>query len=190
MVILKMIDFGTAKVLSNYTSTIIGTPHYIAPEILQGKGYSLTCDFWSMGICMFEIFYGYHPFGTHAHEVIEIYKEILYKDINFPFENNNYNSVNDFILCLLSKKVNKRNCNINSLKQMSFFEKFDFDKLNDFCIEPPFKPNISDMNMNLSNECPFINMVSYESTDNSSTPKKKKKEHIPSNYDKNWADEF
>ena len=187
---LKMIDFGTAKVLSNYTSTIIGTPHYIAPEILQGKGYSLTCDFWSMGICMFEIFYGYHPFGTHAHEVIEIYKEILYKDINFPFENNNYNSVNDFILCLLSKKVNKRNCNINSLKQMSFFEKFDFDKLNDFCIEPPFKPNISDMNMNLSNECPFINMVSYESTDNSSTPKKKKKEHIPSNYDKNWADEF
>ena len=40
---LKIIDFGTAKVLTNYTSTIIGTPHYIAPEILQGKGYSLSC---------------------------------------------------------------------------------------------------------------------------------------------------
>ena len=50
---LKMIDFGTAKLLTNYTNTIVGTPHFIAPEILQGKGYSLSCDFWSVGICMF-----------------------------------------------------------------------------------------------------------------------------------------
>ena len=188
---LKMIDFGTAKVLTNYTSTIIGTPHYISPEILQGKGYSLTCDFWSMGICMYEIFYGTYPFGFQAREVIEIYKEILNKDINFPDENNNnFSSVNDFISCLLTKKVNKRNCNINNLKQMSFFENFDFDKLNDFCIEPPFKPITTDMNMYLSNECPYINYVSHESTSNTSTPKKGKKEHIPSHYNKNWADEF
>ena len=188
---LKMIDFGTAKVLKNYTSTIIGTPHYIAPEILQGKGYSLTCDFWSMGICMYEIFYGFYPFGSHARDVIEIYKEVMNKDITYPYENNNnYSSVNDLISCLLTKKVNKRNCNINSLKQMSFFENFDFDKLNDFCIDPPYKPITSDMNGYLSNECPFINMVSYDSTSNNSTPQKPKKEHIPSNYNKNWADEF
>ena len=55
---LKMIDFGTAKVLTNYTSSVIGTPHYIAPEILQGKVYYLSCDFWSVGICIYEIFYG------------------------------------------------------------------------------------------------------------------------------------
>ena len=188
---LKMIDFGTAKVLKNYTSTIIGTPHYIAPEILQGKGYSLTCDFWSMGICMYEIFYGFYPFGSHARDVIEIYKEVMNKDVTYPYENNNnYSSVNDLISCLLTKKVNKRNCNINSLKQMSFFENFDFDKLNDFCIDPPYKPITSDMNGYLSNECPFINMVSYDSTSNNSTPQKPKKEHIPSNYNKNWADEF
>ena len=55
---LKMIDFGTAKVLTDYTSTVIGTPHYIAPEILQGKGYSLSCDFWSVGITLLMLQHG------------------------------------------------------------------------------------------------------------------------------------
>ena len=189
---LKMIDFGTAKVLTNYTSTVIGTPHYIAPEILQGKGYSLSCDFWSVGICMFEIFYGSYPFGNHAHEVIEIYKEVLHKEITFPnIENSNFNNVNDFISCLLTKKVNKRNCNINNLKIMKFFENFDFDKLNDFCIKPPYIPITGDMNKYLSVECPYENIVSHEQQNHPTpTNKKGKKEHIPSDYDKNWANEF
>ena len=189
---LKMIDFGTAKVLTNYTSTVIGTPHYIAPEILQGKGYSLSCDFWSVGICMFEIFYGSYPFGNHAHEVIEIYKEVLHKEITFPnIENSNFNIVNDFISCLLTKKVNKRNCNINNLKIMKFFENFDFDKLNDFCIKPPYIPITGDMNKYLSVECPYENIVSHEQQNHPTpTNKKGKKEHIPSDYDKNWANEF
>ena len=76
---IKLIDFGTAKILNDYTNTVIGTPHYIAPEILHGKGYSLSVDFWSVGICMYEIFYGVYPFGNSAHEVIEVYKEILHK---------------------------------------------------------------------------------------------------------------
>ena len=76
---LKLIDFGTAKILTDFSHTIIGTPHYMAPEILQGKGYSLSCDYWSIGICMFEIFYGFYPFGQQAVEVMDVYKEILYK---------------------------------------------------------------------------------------------------------------
>ena len=188
---LKMIDFGTAKVLTNYTSTVIGTPHYIAPEVLLGKGYSLSCDFWSIGICMYEIFYGTYPFGPHAHEVIEIYKEVLHKDITFPnIENCDFSNVNDFISNLLSKKVNKRNCNINHLKKMSFFDEFDFEKLNDFIIEPPYKPVTLDMSKYLSNECPYENIVSHDQNINSTSLKKGKKEQIPPDYDKNWANEF
>lgn len=137
---LKMIDFGTAKILKDYTSTIIGTPHYIAPEILQGKGYSLSCDFWSLGICMYEIFYGIYPFGNNAHEVIDIYREILRKALNFPRDSMKYSNINSFIKNLLSKKVNERVCNVSKLKHKPFFEGFEFDKLNDFQLEPPFIP--------------------------------------------------
>lgn len=76
---LKMIDFGTSKVISDFTQTIIGTPHYIAPEILIGKGYSLTSDYWSLGICMYEIFYGSYPFGNSANDILEVYKDILHQ---------------------------------------------------------------------------------------------------------------
>jgi cGMP-dependent protein kinase len=76
---LKMIDFGTSKCVTDFMQTIIGTPHYIAPEILVGKGYSLSSDFWSLGICMYEIYYGCYPFGNNATDILEVYKEVLHK---------------------------------------------------------------------------------------------------------------
>jgi cGMP-dependent protein kinase len=42
----KLIDFGTSKFVSGRTYTIIGTPHYMAPEVIMGKGYGLSADFW------------------------------------------------------------------------------------------------------------------------------------------------
>ena len=52
-----------------------------------------------------------HIFEHHAHEVIEIYKEVLQKDINFPkIENIDCSNMNELISNLLTKTVNKRNC--------------------------------------------------------------------------------
>ena len=65
---LKMIDFGTAKILTDYTSTVIGTPHYMAPEVILGDGYSFQVDFWSIAICMYEFMCGAVPFGENAEE--------------------------------------------------------------------------------------------------------------------------
>ena len=39
---------------NNKTKTFIGTPHYMAPEIILGKGYSYQADFWSLGIMIYE----------------------------------------------------------------------------------------------------------------------------------------
>ena len=186
---LKMIDFGTAKILTDYTSTIIGTPHYIAPEILQGRGYSLSCDFWSLGICMYEIFYGKYPFGNYANEVIEIYKEILKNNFTFPSENSKVENVNNFIRCLLNKKVNERICNVSSLKKKPFFEGFEFDKLNDFRLKAPYRPNKQNFDKYLKENNPYEN---YVKEDNSVQSKKRGKdtEEIPPDYDPHWADEF
>jgi cGMP-dependent protein kinase len=76
---IKLIDFGTSKIITDFTHTIIGTPHYIAPEVLYGKGYSHSSDIWSLGICMYEIFYGCYPFGDNAFDILEVYKEVLHK---------------------------------------------------------------------------------------------------------------
>jgi cGMP-dependent protein kinase len=46
---IKLIDFGTAKIISDRTATIIGTPHYMAPEVILGEGYSFPVDYWSIG---------------------------------------------------------------------------------------------------------------------------------------------
>ncbi len=185
---LKMIDFGTAKVLTDYTSTVIGTPHYIAPEILQGRGYSLSCDFWSVGICMYEIFYGSYPFGNYANEVIEIYKEILHKECFFPSDNVKFNHVNQFIKDLLTKKVNYRICNVNTLKGKQFFSDFDFEKLKDFKLNPPYLPKTSDLSHYLKETNPYEDMVSHDNYVGSS--KKDNDDYIPIGYDRHWADEF
>ena len=89
---------------------------------MQGRGYSLSCDFWSLGICMYEIFYGKYPFGNYANEVIEIYKEILKNSFTFPSENSKVSNVNSFIKCLLNKKVNERICNVSALKKNYFLK--------------------------------------------------------------------
>ena len=186
---LKMIDFGTSKILTDYTSTIIGTPHYIAPEILKGRGYSLSCDFWSLGICMYEIFYGKYPFGNYANEVIEVYKEILKNNYSFPSESSKVSKVNNLIKCLLNKKVNERICNVSSLKKKPFFEGFQFEKLIDLRLKPPFKPMTKSFDKYLKENNPYINIIKEDNTIN-----KKGKENnnndIPPDYDPNWADEF
>ena len=190
---LKMIDFGTAKILKDYTSTIIGTPHYIAPEILQGKGYSLSCDFWSLGICMYEIFYGFYPFGNSANDVIDIYKEILKKSLSFPKDSNKYGKVNDFINQLLAKKVNERVCNVSKLMQNPFFEKFEFNKLNDFQLEPPFKPDKKDMSSYFKENKTYESIFKEEKDNYINSPSKKKRtkeEDDDSDYDPNWIEVF
>jgi cGMP-dependent protein kinase len=189
---LKMIDFGTAKILKDYTSTIIDTPQYIAPEILLGKGYTLSCDFWSLGICAFEIFYGYYPFGNDATEVAEIYKEVLTKNVVFPCNTPKYANINNFIKELLHKKMNERVCNVAKLKQMPFFEGFEFNKLNDFQLEPPFKTVKNDLSKYLKASEPYENVLKEEKdpNDNYKQAKDKKTEEEESDYDPNWVKAF
>jgi cGMP-dependent protein kinase len=64
---LTLIDFGSAKLMGSQTNkrtkTIIGTPHYMAPEIIIGQSYSSAVDLWSLGVCMYEFISGGVPFG-------------------------------------------------------------------------------------------------------------------------------
>ncbi|MES1919365.1 hypothetical protein MHBO_001211 [Bonamia ostreae] len=60
---LKIIDFGMSSVVEKhkYLKKLVGTPYYVAPEVLRGQ-YTESCDIWSVGIIMFVLLYGYPPF--------------------------------------------------------------------------------------------------------------------------------
>lgn len=51
---IKIADFGLARFLQgDLATTACGTPGYVAPEILEGKGYGLEVDYWSIGVILY-----------------------------------------------------------------------------------------------------------------------------------------
>ena len=75
----------------------------MSPEILKGKGYSFSCDFWSIGIVSYEIFYKCVPFGNNAKEVMEIYNDIMYNNKLYIIFNVLYFFVSYFISINIGK---------------------------------------------------------------------------------------
>ena len=71
---IKMIDFGLAvKLQGSRTYTACGTPQYIAPEVLDGKGYGVSADYWSLGILIFELICGRTPFDSEdPYDILEM----------------------------------------------------------------------------------------------------------------------
>ncbi len=148
---LKIIDFGISKELKDkdITYTICGTPHYLAPEVIMGKGYSYSSDYWSVGITMFEIFYGYVPFGQGAKDIMNIYFEILNKKLNLPYEPK-FNDINNFFRIILNKNLMQRVCNFNLLRSHPFFHNIEFEQLETFSIPAPYIPN-NVLNLDINN---------------------------------------
>ena len=142
---IKLIDFGTVKETNTSdgtTHTTIGTPHYMAPEVIRGDSYNRKVDYWSIGICIYELICGKVPFGADIKDPIEIYKRVQNDKITFP----NYVKDKDFIVLInsmLEKDVNKRKWG-SEIKEMNWFNGFDFKNLSDMNTQVPTKPILSE----------------------------------------------
>lgn len=49
--------------------SVCGTNSYMSPEVIRGHGYSYSCDWWSLGVIMFECLYGFPPFVSNSRHV-------------------------------------------------------------------------------------------------------------------------
>ena len=67
------------KLREDETNTFCGTPHYMAPEVVAGRGYGAAADWWSYGVLLYEMISGYTPFG--AEEDAVVFREILGAEI-------------------------------------------------------------------------------------------------------------
>jgi cGMP-dependent protein kinase len=160
---LKLLDFGCSRKIKFFTKTIVGTPNYISPEVLKGKEYSFTCDYWSVGVCCYFIYFGKLPFGEKTSNVMQIYKEIINKEITIPKDCPL--AVKDLIENLLKKNIGERIHNFEEVKECQLFKDFDWDNLLRKKLRPFFIPTGEDLGgrVNLKNlASPFDKFIKNE----------------------------
>ncbi|KAH0793149.1 AGC family protein kinase [Histomonas meleagridis] len=123
---IKLTDFGLAKKLcesSDSTTTFCGTSEYLAPEIIEGKPYSFSVDWWCLGILLFELLFLRTPFYSPNPQ--RMYKKITQQKPLIP---NCQPSAANLINGLLAKDPNNR-YGFAEVKSHPFFEGMDFDKV-------------------------------------------------------------
>ena len=119
---------------------------YLAPEVIMGEGQSEISDWWSFGIIIYEMFFGFKPFLDNNDD--NIYNMILNNEIKFPKTNIISAEAKDLIQKLLIKEKNERlgfEGGFEFIKTHYFFNGIDFDKLEKMEIEAPIKPKIDDI---------------------------------------------
>ena len=139
---LKLTDFGFAKVIEGRTYTLCGTPEYLAPEILLQKGHGKPVDWWCLGILIYEMLVGIDPFSDE--EPMAVYQNILKGKIKFPsnFSSDAKSLVKHLLVADLGKRYGNLKGGVNDIKEHRWFNAFDWKKLIDRQLKPPFVPKI------------------------------------------------
>ena len=105
----QMIDFGLATYMEEdeILTRHVGTPYYIAPEVLE-RNYGRECDMWSLGVILFTILCGLPPFWGDTER--EIYRRIRAGRVSFqgPEWELRSNDSKDFVRRLLDKNPRRR----------------------------------------------------------------------------------
>ena len=80
----KLVQYITGKNFENFgMESIVGTPQYISPEVIQGK-YNQKCDIWSAGVILYAMLGGHFPFKGKNNQ--EIFRNISKLNYEFPKE--------------------------------------------------------------------------------------------------------
>ncbi|XP_024986805.1 serine/threonine-protein kinase D6PKL2-like isoform X2 [Cynara cardunculus var. scolymus] len=119
--------------------SFVGTHEYLAPEIVSGEGHGSAVDWWTLGIFLFELFYGVTPFKGMDNELT--LANIVARALEFPKEPLIPPMARDLISQLLVKDPGQRMGSMmgaSAIKHHPFFHGVNWALLR--CTTPPFVP--------------------------------------------------
>lgn len=157
---LKLTDFGLSKVNlenSEKSFSIVGTPGYFAPEILLQSKYDHRVDYWSLGVIMYQMLEGRHPYDSlKLLDPKKKNKSKFEETIQYIPVFSEKSSLEARELCkqLLSYDPNDRPNSFREIQSSGFFEyydrekttKFDWSKVTRKEYNPAFIPELIDEN--------------------------------------------
>ncbi|KAK4102100.1 kinase-like protein [Parathielavia hyrcaniae] len=127
----------------NYAKSIVGSPDYMAPEVLRGEEYDFTVDYWSLGCMLFEALTGFPPFaGATADETWrnlnhwrDVLKRPVWEDPSYFLSNRTWSFITT---CINSRS--RRFSNIKDIFSHQYFAEVDWATLRE--TKPPFVPEL------------------------------------------------
>lgn len=138
---IKLSDFGLTKILENdeVTSTICGTPDYLAPEAIKKQKYDKMIDWWSTGILIYNMLFGKTPFQQSS--LVKLYEAIVTEEPSFP-QDADPDAV-DLIKKLLAKDPAER-IGYSEISNHQFFKDIPFEDVLEKQISPSFIPMVDE----------------------------------------------
>mmetsp|Transcript_904 Transcript_904/g.1399 ORF Transcript_904/g.1399 Transcript_904/m.1399 type:complete len:211 (+) Transcript_904:28-660(+) len=141
-----IVDLGFAKEVPDKTFTLCGTPWYIAPEVILGRGHDRACDHWSWAILVHEMVSGDTPFAASGSDQMTLFKAIVRG--NYKISKRCNDIVKDLVeKVLVTRPTNRLGSLANAeqgLKTHPWLIDVDFDKLRQKRFRAPWKPNLKD----------------------------------------------
>jgi serine/threonine protein kinase len=112
----------------------------MAPEVLRGKGYGFSCDWWSFGCLLFEMLVGRSLFAGERATTDGLLIAILHKEPLLEEDSPLSPDARDLLGQLLVRSPRLRLTEPRALKAHPFFKEIDWRRLADRQVEPPFVP--------------------------------------------------